>query len=105
MPDHFHGIVIIDNEEGCMQYNPTSGLSLASEAKLKSPSKTIGSIIRGFKASVTRKINEQTNTSGIPVWQSNYYERIIRNENELNAVRQYIINNPLKYHLDKLHPK
>ena len=56
MPDHFHGI-IIGNEEGCMQYNPTFDSNLTAKTEFKSPSKTIGSVIRGFKASVTRKIN------------------------------------------------
>lgn len=38
------------------------------------------------------------------LWQRNYYERIIRNENELNVIRQYIINNPLNWQADNDNP-
>jgi hypothetical protein len=38
------------------------------------------------------------------LWQHNYYEHIIRNENELNQVREYIINNPLQWQFDKENP-
>jgi REP element-mobilizing transposase RayT len=37
---------------------------------------------------------------GVPVWQRNYYERIIRNESELASVREYIQNNPAQWGLD-----
>jgi hypothetical protein len=38
-------------------------------------------------------------------WQRNYYEHIIRNENELNKIREYVVNNPLKWELDFENPK
>jgi putative transposase len=63
---------------------------------LISPSQTIGAIIRGFKGSVTKKINEIRNKPAEPVWQRNYYEHIIRNEMDLFYTRTYIENNPLK---------
>ena len=44
------------------------------------------------------------NTSGVHVWQRNYYEHIIRDENELFAIRQYIHENPLKWEMDKENP-
>jgi REP element-mobilizing transposase RayT len=37
-------------------------------------------------------------------WQRNYYEHIIRNEDESNHIRQYIINNPLQWAEDENNP-
>jgi putative transposase len=60
--------------------------------------KSLGSLVAGFKASVTRQINLLRNTSSdTPVWQRNYYEHIIRNEESLNRIRTYIENNPISW--------
>ncbi|PIP11995.1 MAG: transposase [bacterium (Candidatus Stahlbacteria) CG08_land_8_20_14_0_20_40_26] len=96
MPNHFHAILFIIRR-GVLQYAPTN--------KFRSPSQTIGSIVRGFKSAVTKRTNKLRNTPGIPVWQRNYYERVVRNENELNRIREYIQNNPLKWELDRENPK
>jgi putative transposase len=60
--------------------------------------KGIPEIIRGYKTFSARQINRARRGAKIPVWQRNYYERIIRDERELHNVRQYIINNPKKSH-------
>ena len=57
-------------------------------------------IVRGLKTFASRRINENRNTSGAPVWQRNYYERVIRSESELTAVRQYILANPASWAAD-----
>ncbi len=49
-------------------------------------------------------INQIRNTSGIPLRQRNYYEHIIRDENELNRIREYITNNPLQWIEDENNP-
>jgi len=49
----------------------------------------------------SKQINTIRNSTGIPVWQRNYYEHIIRNENKLNKIREYIHNNPIRWHLDR----
>jgi len=56
--------------------------------------KSIGSLIGGFKSSVTKQINSNRNKPGEPLWQRNYYERILRNEDALYITRCYILNNP-----------
>jgi putative transposase len=43
-------------------------------------------------------------TPGVPVWQRNYYERVIRHDRELNAIREYIHHNPLNWALDRENP-
>jgi len=55
-------------------------------------SKTVGSIVRGFKIGVTKWFRE--NTEIHTVWQKNYYDHIIRDKNEYKRISNYIKNNP-----------
>jgi len=60
-------------------------------------SKSLGAIIGGFKSAVTRRINSERaakNLSPVVVWQRSFYERVIRDENELMETRRYILENP-----------
>ena len=95
MPNHLHGIIFISNDDrrGVLQYAPTN--------EFRSPSQTIGSIIRGFKSTTTKQINKSRNTPRLPLWQRNYYEHVIRNVDDFNSVREYIINNPLRWANDR----
>lgn len=70
----------------------------------KPTSNSIPTIIRSFKATVTKQINEFRQTPGQKVWQRGFYDRIIRDEDELNNIREYIIYNLLKWHEDKDNP-
>jgi putative transposase len=60
--------------------------------------------LAGFKSSATKHINELRQTPGAPVWQRNYYERIIRNEIEYNRIYEYIIGNPANWNDDENNP-
>ncbi len=71
---------------------------------LRMRQKSISSFMAGFKSSVTKEINIKRETPRFPVWQRNYYEHIIRNEYELNRIREYIINNPLQWDNDENNP-
>jgi len=64
----------------------------------------LGAIIGSYKSAVSRNVNALHQTSPSSLWQRNYYERIIRDDNELNAVHQYIADNPSKWHEDELNP-
>ncbi|EJP33127.1 transposase IS200-like domain protein [Selenomonas sp. FOBRC9] len=67
---------------------------------------TVGSlptIVRSFKAIVTRGINELRGTNGAVLWQENYYERVIRQEEEYQNIVAYIRNNPVKWEEDELY--
>ena len=64
------------------------------------PSESIGALMAGYKSAVTKRINLLRRTLGYPVWQRNYYEHIIRNDKELNQIRQYIILNPVNWEKD-----
>jgi REP element-mobilizing transposase RayT len=60
----------------------------------------LSKIIQGFKAAVTKKINESQNQFYFQ-WQKSFYDHIIRDESELNRVRIYIINNPINWEADR----
>lgn len=98
MPNHFHGILVINECRGTARRAPTV------EQFGKPVSNSIPTIIRSFKSAVTKRINELRNSPGAKIWQRNYYEHIIRNEDELNRIREYITNNPLKWEFDKENP-
>ncbi len=65
--------------------------------------RSIGSIVRTYKSSVTHWCRQNGNECFR--WQRNYWEHVIRNENKLLKIRQYIQNNPLKWHLDRENPE
>ena len=64
----------------------------------------IPKVVGRYKMNVSKQINQIRNMPGVPLWQRNYYEHIIRSEKSLNAIRKYIIENPLKWELDKENP-
>jgi len=90
MPNHFHAVIIMKESNS----HPQGGTFQRTPHSL-------GSIVAGFKGSVTRKVNEINGSYGFPVWQRNYYDHIIRDDEDLNRIREYIINNPSKWELDK----
>ena len=101
MPNHIHGIIIIHNGVDCrgtMHRAPTA------EQFGNPTSNSIPTIIRGFKSAVTKQINAIRNTPGIPIWQRNYFEHIIRDEESFREIREYIVNNPINWQQDELHP-
>jgi len=103
MPNHLHGIVVINDPVGARFIAPDCHETSNKQGAINC-APTLGTIMRGFKARCTHAINQLRNTPGIPVWQRNYYERIIRDETELHAIRQYMIDNPIKWFEDENHP-
>ena len=103
MPDHFHGIILILEERngehvGANSYSPRQSSQFApTVTPFRSPSNTIGAIIRGFKGSTTKRVNEMRGTPGVHLWQRNYYDHIIRNEYELDQIRKYMRLNPSRW--------
>jgi REP element-mobilizing transposase RayT len=103
MPNHVHGIIVItDRAVGAKNFSPLPDSNTSTHRPIRSPSKTIGSIIRGFKIGVTKWFRE--NTVAHIVWQRNYYEHIIRNEESLNRIRQYVLDNPVRWAFDRENP-
>lgn len=103
MPNHIHGVVLIDN--GLLDDDRRNVVAQrfysGPNKKMSdiSPIKTsLSHMVREFKTAVTKR-------SRIIVpkfaWQANYHDRIVRNDDELNRIRKYIIENPKKWELDR----
>lgn len=61
---------------------------------------SIPTILRAHKSAVTYTANALQNRHGAVLWQRNYYEHVIRDEKDLRAKRDYILNNPLNWEND-----
>lgn len=91
--------------KGVLQYAPThTSHTSHTSGGLRSPSQTVGAIVRGFKGAATKRVNQLRDAPGSPVWQRDFYERIIRNQNEFDRIRRYIVNNPANWNKDIEHP-
>lgn len=94
MPNHIHGIIrLIDG----LHVPVGAGFKPAQPCPEPKPRHGLPEIIRGFKTFSSRAINQLRRTPGEPVWQRNYYEHVVRGEEDLAAIRQYIVENPLKW--------
>ncbi|MBM4067082.1 MAG: transposase [Planctomycetes bacterium] len=102
MPNHVHGIIKIIDTVGAIHELPLQTAN--TNQKTKRRRMLIPKVVGYFKMNSAKQINTIRNSTDIPVWQRNYYEHIIRNENKLNKIREYIHNNPLKWHLDRDNP-
>ncbi len=89
MPNHIHGIIIINNNF----YNFVG-------AGLR-PARKLSEIVKSFKSFSSREINKLLSTPGQSFWQRNYYEHVIRNEQDLHETRTYIRENPIKWEIDQ----
>ena len=124
MPNHIHGVIVLSgegrgealagsvfrlNHEETANASPLYPLRTDNPPSIRrNPRGTqrgsLGAIIQNFKSVSTRKVNQLRGTPGTSLWQRNYYEHIIRNMNELDRIRHYIVDNPLRWECDKYHP-
>ena len=95
MPNHLHGIIQINYVQ--------KNVSPISVDKPGSRPGSINAVIQNFKSITTRKINSLRNQKGNPFWQRNYYEHVVRNEQSLAEIREYVVNNPFRWKIDKLY--
>ncbi len=115
MPNHVHGMIILNGRGGSPSGDDTlHGVATTDQAAFSGNSKTrpyktvqrhaLPEIIRAFKSFSARRINLFRHTTGIPVWQRNYYEHIIRNEREMDHIRRYLESNPIRWAEDHEYP-
>lgn len=108
MPNHIHGIIgIVGAEFTPAQFNAENKLNRQStrDGADTRPAPTLGDIISTFKSLSFRRwrtfvIKNDIQNVALKFWQRNYFEHIIRNEQSLGRIREYIQNNPLKWELD-----
>jgi REP element-mobilizing transposase RayT len=122
MPNHVHGIIELTDAANVgaenflpLQNTPSSTIGAENFLPLhhhnESPRnefqkmipRSIGSIVKGFKIGVTKWFRNNTDIES--VWQRNYHEHIIRNEQSYQTISEYIINNPSKWKDDKFYTK
>ena len=95
MPNHIHGIIFLTDVGAGLKPAPTVPACHCH---------SLPEIVRGFKTFSSRKIDELRNMSGTALWQRSYYEHIIRRDESLEKIRDYIETNPLRWALDKENP-
>lgn len=121
-PNHLHGIIIIQqtdtnepvgahrrapfyqpapNIQPGFSFHPAPNTQPApSSPEFRRSSKSLPSIIAGFKSATTKRINQQRETPRLPLWQRNYYESIVRDPVHLKHIRHYIRANPTHWQDD-----
>lgn len=99
MPNHMHGIIVI-TDVGAGLSRPTTGRQDATPTEKR----TLGQLVGYFKFQITKEINQVRNAGTTKVLQGDYYEHIIRNEREWNAIAEYIRNNPANWGADADNP-
>jgi putative transposase len=122
MPNHFHGIIIIavgagpracpeagQRSEAGQQSDTGHSWNTGQPQGVAPKRLSLPDVVHRFKTMTTKKYIDGVKNCGWPsfdgkLWQRNYYEHIMRNENELNMKRKYIINNPLKWIDDENNP-
>ena len=112
MPNHMHGIIVLnepvgvtlavapDTEHNAVAHDDNDAIQRAGA----SPAPTVGGIVGAYKSLVANgclDIYKLKNKTMGKVWQRNYHEHIIRNEQSYQTIAQYIINNPAKWNDDK----
>jgi len=102
MPNHIHGILVITEGAASMGKGKAFDLwddhkSNALPLRLGSQPGSIPAVVQNFKSITSRKINKLLNSPGSTIWHRNFYEHIIRDEEDYLRILQYIQENPLKW--------
>jgi putative transposase len=109
MPNHVHGLIVIQNGgirvgaqhaaplQTPMQSGVMDGAAVITPGSLPA-------VVRSFKSATTKRINQSHHLPGERFWQRNYYEHVIRDDADLNRIREYIQTNPARWAEDKENP-
>jgi REP element-mobilizing transposase RayT len=95
MPNHVHGIVVLSSEQPSVASQHAGTLRRAA---------TLSVVVRSFKSAVTRQVRIQGLLDAERFWQPNYYDRVIRDEAELDRIREYTAYNPIAWQFDHENP-
>jgi putative transposase len=99
MPNHLHGIIVLHGDAAI-----TVGAGFKPAPTSDVHRHGLSEIVRALKTFSARRINESRRSPGRPLWQRNYYEHVIRSEESLARIRQYILDNPLRWEFDPENP-
>jgi len=121
MPNHIHGIIIIvgagprpaqnkkpiqNGQRADLERADLERAGLERAGLEPAPTRDFGlsEIVRQLKTFSAKRINRIRNMTGFPVWQRNYYDHIIRDEDEMKQIREYIHTNPQNWDIDIENP-
>jgi putative transposase len=103
MPNHVHGIIILHDVPCRGGVTPPENIVKGDETSpLQRP--TLGQVVAYFKYQTTKQVNLILDSAGVPLWQRNYYEHIIRSEEEHRLIYDYIESNPVHWDVDEENP-
>lgn len=111
MPNHFHGVIIIKYHVATRHavsdgVDKSSGLRVSTSESFGKPiAGSLPTIIRSFKSAVTKQVNVSLGKHRLNLWQEGYYEHVIRGEGEYVQIAEYILNNPVKWEMDRENPE
>lgn len=97
MPNHVHGIVVITQPD--LELETT----IVKREFAKPLPGSLSTIVGAFKSAVTKQVNRMSGSQKQSFWQRNYYEHVVRNEENLARLREYIVTNPGKWAEDSLY--
>ena len=99
MPNHIHGIVRFNGIVRAIHESPLQ--SPLQQSPISRRNMGLSKLVGRLKMVSAKRINQLRNTQGVPVWQRNYHEHIIRHENAYMKIADYIHTNPLRWQEDR----
>ena len=103
MPNHVHGLLFLPGSVGA-GLAPPHDSAARGEPGAASRAPTLADVVRAFKSISAVRVNRALRRTGLPLWQRDYYEHVVRDQDELARLRQYIAENPLKWDEDVDNP-
>ena len=109
MPNHIHGIVVMGAEVAAGPNEGGAVVDGRAATRAAPTGVTLSQVIGAYKSMTTVEYSRGVRAKGWQLfsgrlWQGRYYDRVIRDEVELDRAREYIVNNPLKWALDRENP-
>jgi REP element-mobilizing transposase RayT len=107
MPNHVHGIILITAPPETIRPDPSTPAAVGAGPPRACPGRPLSlpDVVQRFKSLTTARHRQgvalqQWPDLGGMLWQRNYYEHIVRNDDELQKIREYIVTNPLRWETD-----
>ena len=99
MPNHVHGLLFLPGSVGA-GLAPPHDAAARGDTGAASRAPTLPDVVRAFKSISAVRVNRALRRTGLPLWRRGYYEHVVRDEDELARLRQYIAENPSKWDED-----
>ncbi len=110
MPNHIHGVITIVGAGPCACPGAAPNQKGGQPQGVAPTRLSLPDVTHRFKTMTTKQYVDGVKQAGwLPfpgkLWQRNYYEHIIRDEDELDSIREYIIANPAQWNIDRENPR